>query len=148
MGRMKVQAGKAAERVGPMASSARETASHKFTDARSWAAPKLDQAAHSFEEELAPRVAAILSQAAQRVDPTPAKSRRWPIIAMFCGLVAGAIGFVLYRNSGSNWLSGMKDHAADTMKWAGDKVESAGDKVESTTDEAGRKADQVSGKLS
>src|SRR5262245_34457214 len=153
MGRMKVQAGRAADRVGPMASNAREVAAHKVIDARIWAAPKLDQAAHSVEDQLAPRVSAFLTQAAQRVDPAPVRSRKWPIIAMLCGLVAGAIGFVLYRNNnGSAWLRGLKDHVkdttADTAKWTGDKVESAGDKIESTTDTAGRKADEVSGKLS
>ncbi|MBO3746023.1 hypothetical protein J5X84_08095 [Streptosporangiaceae bacterium NEAU-GS5] len=150
---MKVQAGKAAERVGPMASNAREVAAHKVIDARIWAAPKLDQAAHSVEDQLAPRVSAFLTQAAQRVDPAPARSRKWPIIAMLCGLVAGAVGFVLYRNkNGSAWLSELKDHvkdtAADKTKWAGHKVESAGDRIDSTTDAASRKADEVSGKLS
>lgn len=149
MGRMKVHAGRAADRVGPLASNARDVTAHRIIDARIWAAPKLDHAAQSVEETLAPRVSAFFTQAAKRVDPMPAKSRRWPIVALIGGLAAGAVGFLLYRNNNANaWLSDMKDTAADKMRHTGDKVESAGDQVESATDKAARKADEVSSKMS
>src|SRR4051794_38874933 len=71
MGRMKAQAMRTADQVRPVANTAREVAAHRIEDARVWAAPKLDRAAHSVEEQIAPKVSAFLARAAERVDPAP-----------------------------------------------------------------------------
>lgn len=164
---VKAQVARAADRVGPMATHARDAAAHardaathargtandKVYVARGWAAPRLDAAAHSFEEQLAPKISAMLSQAATRIDPTPAaKSRRWPMILLFTGLAVGAIGFAMYRKSADQWTEAMKDSTADASRWVGEKAHSATDKAsemmhgvkskaESTAEETAHKAD-------
>ncbi|MGV9773257.1 hypothetical protein [Streptosporangium sp. NPDC003464] len=141
---MKAQLARAADRVGPMATHARDTAAHardaatnarvaaneKVYLARGWAAPRLDAAAHSFEEQLAPKVSALLSQAATKIDPTPAaRSRRWPMVLLFTGLAVGAIGFAMYRKSTDQWTEAMKDSTSDASRWMSEKAHATADKA-------------------
>ncbi|WP_433248427.1 hypothetical protein ACQPYK_00500 [Streptosporangium sp. CA-135522] len=169
LGQVKAQVARAADRVGPMAGHARDTASGMATHARDtanakvfvargWAAPRLDAAAHSLEEQIAPKVSAILSQAASRIDPTPvAKSRRWPVVLLFTGLAVGAIGFAMYRKSTSQWTEAMKDNMSDASSWVGQKTHAATDKAAemahsvrskagATAEEAGTMAEQAGDK--
>ncbi|MCW2876926.1 MAG: hypothetical protein JWQ95_1026 [Sphaerisporangium sp.] len=127
MGRMKAQAIRTADQVRPMASTAREVAAHRIEDARVWAAPRLDRAAHTVEEEIAPKVSAFLAQAAEKIDPAPSVRRRgrWSTIALLAGFAACAVGIVLYRNNARQWADSMKDTAADASRWSGDRVEDA-----------------------
>ncbi|MEV7967400.1 DUF5324 family protein [Sphaerisporangium sp. NPDC088356] len=135
MGQMKTQVIRTADQVRPMASTAREVAAHRIEDARVWAAPKLDRAAHSVEEQIAPKVSAFLVQAAEKIDPAPSVRRkgRWSTVALLAGFAACAVGIVLYRNNARQWADSMKDTAADASRWSGDRVEDA-----SRVDEAGR----------
>jgi hypothetical protein len=72
-----------------MAASARTTARQGIRHARTWAAPRLERTGHTLEEQLAPRMAAMLSAAARMIEPVPARRRRrWPVLA--AGLVAAA----------------------------------------------------------
>ncbi|WP_214415664.1 DUF5324 family protein [Sphaerisporangium fuscum] len=129
MGRMKAQAMRRAEQVRPMASSAREVAAHRIEDARIWAAPRLDRAAHSVEEQIAPKVSAFLSQAADKIDPSPSLRRRgrgrgrWSMIALMCGIAACAAGVMMYRNNARQWAETMKDTGADASRWSGQRVD-------------------------
>lgn len=167
LNQVKAQVARAADRVGPMATHARDAATHardaathargtandKVYVAREWAAPRLDAAAHSFEEQLAPKISAMLSQAATRIDPAPAaKSRRWPMVLLFTGLAVGAIGFAMYRKSADQWTEAMKDSTADASRWVGEKAHSATgkasemmhgvkSKAESTAEETAHTAD-------
>jgi Family of unknown function (DUF5324) len=144
MGRMKAQAMKTAEQVRPMANTAREVAAHRIEDARVWAAPKFDRAAHSVEEQIAPKVSAFLVQAAEKIDPAPSVRRRgrWSTIALLAGFAACAVGVVLYRNNARQWADSMKDTTADASRWSGDRVEGI-----SSTEEAVRPADETSRKM-
>jgi hypothetical protein len=76
--------------------------------ARTWAAPRLELAGRNLEQRVAPRMATMLSAAARRVDPAPAKRRRWPILA--AGLIAAAglsaTAAYLVSRRGSAALSG------------------------------------------
>lgn len=138
MGRMKAHAVRTADQVRPMASTAREVAAHRIEDARVWAAPMLDRAAHSVEDQLAPKVSAFLVQAAEKIDPTPARRRsRWSTIALMAGFAACAVGIVLYRNNARQWSESMKDTTADASRWSGDRAEDA-----SRSDGAERNADE------
>ncbi|MFC6083277.1 hypothetical protein [Sphaerisporangium aureirubrum] len=120
MAGMKSRALRTAERIGPMASTARETAAHRIEDARVWAAPRLDRAAHSVEEDIAPKVSAFLATAAERIDPAPSVRRRsrWTTVALLAGCAACAVGIVLYRNNTRRWADSMKDSAADASRWS------------------------------
>ena len=87
--RARRRAKRAAAQAGPLAASARATARTGIYHARTWTAPRLDRAGHAVQEQIAPRMAAMLSAAARRIDPAPAHSRRrWPVLA--AGLVTAA----------------------------------------------------------
>ena len=99
-GRAKARAGAArasarrrARRAGaagrPMTASARTAARKGIHHARIWAAPRLERTGQTLEDQVAPKMAAMLSAAAQRIEPVPARRRRrWPVLA--AGLVAAA----------------------------------------------------------
>jgi len=65
--------------------TAAQTGIHR---ARVWAAPRLERTGHTVEDQVAPRMAAMLSAAARRIDPAPARRRRWPVLA--AGLITAA----------------------------------------------------------
>jgi hypothetical protein len=72
-----------------MTASARTAARKGIHHARIWAAPRLERTGHTLEDQVAPKMAAMLSAAAQRIEPVPARRRRrWPVLA--AGLVAAA----------------------------------------------------------
>jgi hypothetical protein len=56
--------------------------------ARAWAAPRLEQGGQALQQRVAPRVSELLSGAARRIEPAPARRRRWPFLT--AGLVAAA----------------------------------------------------------
>ncbi|GII04818.1 hypothetical protein [Planobispora takensis] len=152
----KSQLKRAVGQVGPMAvharDAARDAAAAKVLDARGWAAPRLDAAAHSFEDQLAPRITAMLSQAAAKVDPSPRSRSRWPVVLLLTGVAVGAAGFAMYRrSSGSQWSESFKSTTADASHWVSDKARTAADKVSGTAggvkdraEEFGHKADPSS----
>jgi len=83
------QARRAAGQARPMAASARTAARKGIHHARIWAAPRLERTGHALEDQVAPRMAAMLSAAAQRIGPAPARRRRrWPVLA--AGLITAA----------------------------------------------------------
>ncbi|MDF5752971.1 hypothetical protein [Spongiactinospora sp. TRM90649] len=161
-GRMKAQYERARLQVGPMAESARDLAASRIIEARTWAAPRLDQAAHSVEDQLAPRVSSMLSEAARKVDPKPRRSRRLPIMILVGGLALGAAGFMIYRKNTAarEWTDSVagsvagtvKETAADASQWAGEKAGRAGDKIAEKSDAAGhnanRQAEDIANRLS
>ncbi|MFD1932687.1 MULTISPECIES: YtxH domain-containing protein [Nonomuraea] len=122
-----------------MADQAKVVAAHRIEDARYWAAPRLEDAAHRVEDQLAPRVSSMLSQAASRIDPTPARSRRWPILALLTGMALGAAGYMFYRRNAQQWTDHMKDSATDASRWVGERADRAADKVSSSADQAAGK---------
>jgi hypothetical protein len=142
LGRMKTQAIKASTKARPMAGNARKIAAHRVVDARVWAAPKLDQAAHSVEDQLAPKVSAFLTEAARRVDPLPRTRRRWPLLLFLAGATLGAIGVAMYRGNPERWThttrEALKETASETGKWAGEKTEETGQRMRETADEMKR----------
>ncbi|GII95861.1 hypothetical protein Ssi02_60920 [Sinosporangium siamense] len=112
--------------------------------ARGWAAPRLDYVAHALEEQLAPRISAMLSQAAERIDPMPRRpARRWPMVAIVAGAAMGAIGFALYRKSAQEWAESMKDTAHDATTWVNEKADRAKERAQHLGHhETGHKADE------
>ena len=72
-----------------MTASARTAARKGIYHARIWAAPRLERTGHTLEDQVAPRMAAMLSAAAQRIEPVPVRRRRrWPVLA--AGLITAA----------------------------------------------------------
>jgi uncharacterized protein (DUF2342 family) len=66
----------AAQRVGPMAKSAREGAANRIHGARGWAAPRIEQAAHTVRQDVGPKVSSILEATAQRIEPAQTQAKK------------------------------------------------------------------------
>src|SRR5690606_1036196 len=84
MARLQELAREQADRLGPYADQARSRAEQaaeqartraerRLLRARGWTAPRLETAALRVEDTVAPRVSDLLSSAAQRVEPNPAR---------------------------------------------------------------------------
>jgi hypothetical protein len=83
------RARQAAAQARPLTVSARIAAGKGIHHARIWAAPRLERTGHALEDQVAPRMAAMLSAAARRIEPVPARRRRrWPVLA--AGLITAA----------------------------------------------------------
>jgi hypothetical protein len=77
----------AAQQLGPIAKGARDNAAEKIHVARVWAAPRIEQAAQTMQENVAPKVSAVLQEnvapkvsaaltaTAQRLEPAPRELR-------------------------------------------------------------------------
>lgn len=144
---IKTQATRAAERVGPMAVGAREAAVHTVDDARVWAAPKLERAAHAVEEQIAPRVSAMLSDAAKAVDPKKSvrSRRRWPVLTLITGVALGAVGYMMYRNN-QQWTEAMKETGMEAGNRIGDKVAETSRKAATTSEKAAEASERLAEK--
>jgi uncharacterized membrane protein YqiK len=133
--------------MAPMADQAKVVAAQRIEDARYWAAPRLEEAAHRVEEELAPKVSAMLVNAAERIDPSPRRSRRMPAMILLTGLAVGTIGYLFYRRNAQQWTEHMKDSASDASQWVSDKADKTADTTERMASEVSDKADEASRKM-
>jgi hypothetical protein len=70
------RAQQAAQQLGPIAKSARDNAADRIHNARVWAAPRIEQAAHTMQESVAPKVSAALEATAQRLEPAPGELKK------------------------------------------------------------------------
>jgi len=97
-----------ADKFGPYADQARDQAALRLLQARGWTAPRLETAAQRVEDTVAPRVAGLLTTAAQRIDPKPSRrglrllrrgNRRVPRGVLIGGaaVVGGVIVYSLIR---------------------------------------------------
>lgn len=113
--------GRMSERMTPMAGTAREVAAQRIENARLWAAPKLDQAAQSVEEQIAPIVSAFLSDLARRIEVSAARKarRRWPFFALCAGVAIGAIGMAMYRGNARRRVEAMRQGGRPTVPQTG-----------------------------
>jgi hypothetical protein len=84
----------AAQRVGPTTRQARRIAAaqmtRQMTNARRWGAPRIDQAGQYIEDQVGPRVGALLHRTATKVEPGGRRRRRG--LAALLLAVGGAIG--------------------------------------------------------
>ena len=70
------RARQAAQQLGPIAKTARENAAQQLHDARVWVAPRIEYAAHGVQENVAPKVSAVLQATAHRLEPAPEELKR------------------------------------------------------------------------
>jgi len=90
----------AAERVGPTTRQARKLAAAQMKSARVWSAPRIDQAGHYIEEEVGPRVGAMLHRTAGRVEPKHGRRRRgFAAMLLIAGGAVGAAGAIVTRRN-------------------------------------------------
>jgi hypothetical protein len=64
--------------VRPMARTTGAAAARRVRRTRAWAAPQVERAGQVLQDDVAPKVSALLSSAARRVEPGRASRRRWP----------------------------------------------------------------------
>src|SRR5690349_7839573 len=67
----------AAERARPLAKTTGEAARRGILRTRAWAAPQVERSGQVLQETVAPKVSAMLSTAAKRIDPAQPRYRRW-----------------------------------------------------------------------
>jgi hypothetical protein len=91
MQRMRDQASMASERMGPSAQRARDMAGERMHGARMWTAPQLDRMAGFVEHDLGPRLSAMLTSTARRIEP-PRRSHRLRNTMLVILGCCGAIG--------------------------------------------------------
>ncbi|XVQ11165.1 hypothetical protein ACQP1W_00905 [Spirillospora sp. CA-255316] len=98
----------AAGRIGPAARNTRDMAAGRVLVARGWSAPRLRRAGTYVETELGPRMGAMLSNAARRVEPPhPVRKGRNVAVTMVAAVSAvGLAGALLTRRSGTQGSAG------------------------------------------
>jgi len=90
----------AAERAKPLAKSTSQAARRRIFRTRAWAAPQVERSGQVLQDTVAPKVSAMLSSAAKRIDPAQPRSRRWkkPVGVATLTAAGGAIAAFL-RNT-------------------------------------------------
>lgn len=112
------QARRAVAQARPLRAGARATARKGIHHARTWAAPRLERTGHTLEDQVAPRMAAMLSAAARRIEPVPARRRRrWPVLAAGLITVAGlsaTAAYLMKRRGSTETATGYTDSVTDS----------------------------------
>jgi hypothetical protein len=80
----------AADQVRPLARNAGAAAKRQADRTRSWAAPQVERAGQAVQDSIAPKVSALLSAAARRLDPTEPRRPRWRKLAGASAVTAAA----------------------------------------------------------
>ena len=80
----------AAARVRPLASSTGAALRRRVHRTRAWAAPTVQRTGQVVQDSVAPKVSALLSSAAQRLEPAKPPRRRWRKLAGISMLAAAA----------------------------------------------------------
>src|ERR1700746_3871076 len=84
------RARQAGAQVKPFATSTQAAAGRGMHRARAWAGPQVDRTAKPVQDKLAQQVSAMLSSAAQRIEPAKPQRRRWRKLAGISILAAAA----------------------------------------------------------
>ena len=104
--------------LAPLAANARVAAQQGMLGARAWTAPRLESIGQALQEHMAPQVAAALSSAARRIEPSRPRRRRWPAFVagaiVFAGGSATAVIIMNRRNSQPAMEAGEPDGTAST----------------------------------
>jgi hypothetical protein len=79
-----------AAKVKPLARSTGATTARGMRKTRAWAAPQVEHAGQVLEDSVTPRVSAMLSSAARRLEPARPRSGRWRKLAGGSALTAAA----------------------------------------------------------
>src|SRR5947207_8999378 len=80
----------AAAQIKPLAQSTRTAAIRRVHRTRAWAAPRVEQTGQVLQDSVAPRLSALLSSAARRLEPAKPRRPRWRKLAGISVLTAAA----------------------------------------------------------
>jgi hypothetical protein len=126
------RARQAAAQMKPYASGARAAAGRGVHRARAVAAPQVERAGQALEDSVAPKVSAVLSSAARRLEPSKPRRRRWRKLAGISLLTAVASAVVaFFRNRAKPDLTAPAesdtDSAAPPVKISDEKAATSSD---------------------
>lgn len=80
-----------ADQLKPLAQSTGEAAKRGLLRTRAWAAPQVERSGQVLQDTVAPKVSAMLSTAAQRIDPAkPRRSGQWRLPVGIAAALAAA----------------------------------------------------------
>jgi hypothetical protein len=93
----------AVAQAGPLASGTTAAVRHGVTRSRAWAAPQVERTGEFMQEVAGPKLSALLSSAAHKIEPAQPRRRRWTRRVGAAGLIAAvsAAAAVLRRNGKS-----------------------------------------------
>lgn len=124
--RARQQAGKAAAQIAPLATSAKVTAYKGAYNVRAWAAPRLESSGQMLESRVAPKVSAMMSSAAKRIDPNGHTRRRWPFVLAGLAALAAAAGAIFGRRAAAApWRKAEPEEEAATAETTSETSTSA-----------------------
>lgn len=86
-----------AARVKPLAASTGAVAGRQLRRTRAWAAPQVERSGQVLQHKVAPKVSALMSSAAQRLEPSELRQRRWRRPAGLAAASRAATAFVRSR---------------------------------------------------
>lgn len=140
-----------ADRLGPYADQARDQAAIKLLQARGWTAPRLETAALRVEDTVAPRVAELLTTAAQRIDPAPGRrglrlfrrgNRRIPRGVLIGGaaVVGGVLVYSLIRMRQASQDAEWQEHLDQAREQVRETRENLEEKAEDAAENAAETA--------
>src|SRR5215470_14252797 len=69
---------------------------------RTWAAPRIERTGQVLQDSVAPKVADMLSSAAERIEPEKPRSRNWWTLSGIAVLLAAAAGAAALRKRSSS----------------------------------------------
>lgn len=79
-----------AAQMKPVANSARAATTRGVNTTRTWSAPRVERTGQVLQDSVAPKVASVLSSAAQRLDPGKPREVRWRRPAGIAAVTAAA----------------------------------------------------------
>jgi hypothetical protein len=96
----RTRARQAAASLKPVARGGSAAAKHGVRATRAWAAPQLERTGHAVQDRIAPKISALLSSAARRIEPGKPRRKRWGMVAgasMVTAAASAVAGAVLNR---------------------------------------------------
>jgi hypothetical protein len=84
------RARQAAAQAKPLARSTQAAAKRGVHSTRAWAAPQVERSGQVLQDSVAPKISALLSSAAQRLEPTKPQRRSWLKLTAVSVLTAAA----------------------------------------------------------
>jgi hypothetical protein len=112
------RARQAAAQVQPLARSTGAAARRRVHKTRAWAAPQVERTAQVLQDSVAPKVSALMSSAAQRLEPAKPRRRPWRKLAgisVFTAAAGAAAVLVLNRRKPEVTTSAAEADAEDLI---------------------------------
>ena len=114
--RLAAQLKPAASRAKPLVKSTGAAARKQVLRTRAWAAPQVERSGQALRDTVAPKVSAVLSSAARKLDPAQPKHRRWRKPAGLATLTAaGGAAAAFVRNRMRNGHLASHSDPADAV---------------------------------